>query len=176
MNLKSLVRSIPDFPKPGILYRDITPVLADAEALRWVVDTFSSRYRDRVDIVVGIESRGFIVGTPVAYALGTGIALVRKAGKLPWDKHSISYALEYGHDTLEVHTDAVSPGARVVVIDDLLATGGTAAATVALVERLGAKVVECAFIIELAFLGGAARLAPVPSFSLVSYAREEDET
>jgi adenine phosphoribosyltransferase len=176
MNLKSLVRSIPDFPKPGILYRDITPVLADAEALRWVVDTFASRYRDRVDIVVGIESRGFIVGTPVAYALGTGIALVRKAGKLPWDKHSISYALEYGHDTLEVHTDAVSPGARVVVIDDLLATGGTAAATVALVERLGAKVVECAFIIELAFLGGAARLAPVPSFSLVSYAREEDET
>jgi adenine phosphoribosyltransferase len=174
MNLKTLIRGIPDFPKPGILYRDITPVLADGNALRWCVDAFASRYKGTIDMVVGIESRGFIVGTPVAYALGVGIALVRKAGKLPWDKHSISYALEYGNDTLEVHTDALPRGARVVVIDDLLATGGTAAATVALVERLGAHVTECAFIIELAFLGGAARLAPLPCFSLVSYATETE--
>jgi adenine phosphoribosyltransferase len=172
MNLKALVRDIADFPKPGILYRDITPILADAEALRWVVDAFADRYRGKVDAVVGIESRGFIVGTPVAYALGVGMALVRKQGKLPWDKHSVSYDLEYGSDTLEMHTDAVGRGSRVVVIDDLLATGGTAAATIGLVEKVGARVVECAFIIELAFLGGAARLAPVPSFSLVSYSAE----
>jgi adenine phosphoribosyltransferase len=172
MNLKSLVRDIPDFPKPGIVYRDITPVLADAAALHWVVDRFAERYRGRVDAVVGIESRGFIIGTPVAYALGVGIGLVRKAGKLPWDKHAVSYELEYGHDTLEMHTDAVERGSRIVVIDDLLATGGTAGATVGLVEKLGATVVECGFVIELAFLGGARRLAPVPAFSLVSYASE----
>jgi adenine phosphoribosyltransferase len=174
MNLKRLVRSIPDFPKPGIVYRDITPVLADARALEFVVDSFAQRYRGRVDAVVGIESRGFIVGTPVAYALGTGIALVRKPGKLPWTKHAVSYELEYGQDTLEIHTDALAPGARVVVVDDLLATGGTAAATVGLVRRLGATVVECAFIIELGFLAGAKKLAPVPSFSLISYAREDE--
>ena len=171
MNLKTLVRDIPDFPKPGVLFRDITPVLADAEALHWLVDRFAKRYAGKVDVVVGIESRGFIVGTPVAYALNVGVALVRKAGKLPWDKHSESYELEYGTDTLEIHTDALRPGARVVVIDDLLATGGTAAATVALVGKMGARVVECGFIIELAFLGGAKRLAPLPTFSLVSYAR-----
>jgi adenine phosphoribosyltransferase len=172
MNLKKLVRSIRDFPKPGIVYRDITPVLADAAALRWVVDAFAERYRGRIDAIVGIESRGFIVGTPVAYALGVGIALVRKPGKLPWDKHSVSYALEYGHDTLEIHTDAVRRGARVVVIDDLLATGGTAAATVELLRKLGAQVIECGFVIELAFLGGAAKLAPVPTYSLTSYTSE----
>jgi adenine phosphoribosyltransferase len=174
MNLKRLVRNIPDFPKPGIVYRDITPVLADAKALRWVVDSFACRYRGKVDAVVGIESRGFIVGTPVAYALEVGIALVRKPGKLPWEKHSISYSLEYGQDTLEMHTDAVRKGARVVVVDDLLATGGTAGATVALIEKLGAQVVECAFIIELAFLRGAAKLAPVPTHSLVSYQSEDE--
>ena len=175
MNLKGLVRSIRDFPKPGIVYRDITPVLADAAALRWVVDSFAQRYRGKADVIVGIESRGFIVGTPVAYALGVGIALVRKPGKLPWDKHAISYGLEYGEDSLEIHTDAVHRGARVVVIDDLLATGGTAGATVELVEKLGARVVECAFIIELEFLGGAAKLAPVPTHSLVSYASEGED-
>ena len=174
MNLKKLVRSIRDFPKPGIVYRDITPVLADAAALRWVVDSFAQRYRGKVDAIVGIESRGFIVGTPVADALGVGIALVRKPGKLPWDKHAVSYALEYGHDTLEIHTDAVRSGARVVVIDDLLATGGTAAATVALVRKLGAQVIECGFVIELGFLGGAAKLAPVPTYSLTSYASEDE--
>lgn len=174
MNLKQLVRNIPDFPKPGILYRDITPVLADPRALRYVVDTFAQRYRGRVDAVVGIESRGFIVGTPVAYALGVGVALVRKAGKLPWDKHAVSYELEYGSDTLEMHTDALSHGSRVLVVDDLLATGGTAGATVGLVQKLGAHVVECAFIIELAFLGGAERLAPVPAYSLLRYERADE--
>jgi adenine phosphoribosyltransferase len=172
MNLRNLVRNIPDFPKPGILYRDITPVLADPDALRFVVDSFAERYRGRVDAVVGIESRGFIVGTPVAYALGVGVALVRKAGKLPWDKHAMSYELEYGKDTLEMHTDALSHGSRVLVVDDLLATGGTAEATVGLVRKLGADVVECAFIIELEFLGGAARLAPVSTYSLIRYRDE----
>ncbi len=175
MNIKRLVRSIPDFPKPGIVYRDITPVLADAEALRWVVDRFAERYRGKVDAVVGIESRGFIVGTPVAYALGVGLALVRKAGKLPWRTHAVSYELEYGEDTLEIHTDALSKGSRVVVIDDLLATGGTAQAAIGLARALGAEVMECAFIIELAFLGGARRIAPVPAFSLVSYAGEDED-
>jgi adenine phosphoribosyltransferase len=169
MNLKKLVRNIPDFPKPGVLYRDITPVLADADALRFVVDSFAERYRGRVDVVVGIESRGFIVGTPVAYALGVGVALVRKPGKLPYDKHAVAYELEYGKDTLEMHTDALSQGASVLIVDDLLATGGTAEATVGLVRKLGANVVECAFIIELAFLGGAARLAPVSTYSLIRY-------
>jgi len=172
MNLKYLVRDIPDFPKPGILYRDITPVLADAEALQWIVNRFADRYRGKVDAVIGIESRGFIVGTPVAYALGVGMALVRKAGKLPWNTHAVTYALEYGNDTLEMHTDALSSGDRVVVIDDLLATGGTAEATIGLVRKVGAEVVECAFIIELAFLRGAARLDPTPCFSLVSYETE----
>jgi len=174
MNLKRLVRNIPDFPKPGILYRDITPVLADPEALRYVVDSFADRYRGRVDAVVGIESRGFIVGTPVAYALGVGVALVRKAGKLPFDKHAVSYELEYGQDTLEMHTDALAHGCRVLVVDDLLATGGTAEATVGLVRKLGANVIECAFIIELAFLGGAARLAPVSAHSLLRYDRADE--
>jgi adenine phosphoribosyltransferase len=174
MNLKALVRSIPDFPKPGILYRDITPVLADAAALRFVVDEFARRYRGRVDAVVGIESRGFIVGTPVAYALGVGVALVRKPGKLPSEKLAVAYELEYGRDTLEMHTDALRAGSRVVVLDDLLATGGTAEATVALVQRLGAHVVECAFIIELGFLGGASRLSPVATHSLVRYDRPDD--
>ena len=172
MDIETLIRNVPDFPKPGIQFKDITPLLGSGPALRYVVDTMAERYRGKIDAVVGIESRGFIVGTPVAYALEVGIALVRKPGKLPWEKHSISYSLEYGQDTLEMHTDAVGKGARVVVVDDLLATGGTAGATVALVEKLGAHVVECAFIIELAFLRGAAKLAPVPTHSLVSYQSE----
>jgi adenine phosphoribosyltransferase len=172
MDLKALVRDIPDFPKPGIVFKDITPVLADGAALRWVVDQFAERYRGRIDVVVGIESRGFVVGAPVAYALGCGLALVRKEGKLPYHRHSIGYELEYGTDVLEMHVDAVAAGGRVVVLDDLLATGGTAKATIDLVRKLGATVVECAFVIELAFLGGAAKLVPVPTFSLASYASE----
>ncbi|MEE8311874.1 MAG: adenine phosphoribosyltransferase [Candidatus Binatia bacterium] len=169
MNLKDLVRDIPDHPKPGVNFKDITPVLSDSTALRWLVDALADRYRGRVDAVVGIESRGFIAGAPVAYALGTGLVVVRKPGKLPYETRSVSYELEYGTDSLEMHVDAVHPGQRVVVIDDLLATGGTACACIELLQANGAEVVECGFVFELAFLGGAARLAPVPSFALVSY-------
>ena len=172
MDLKALVRDVADFPKPGIVFKDITPVLADGAALRWVVDSFADRYRGRVDAVIGIESRGFVVGAPVAYALGVGLALVRKRGKLPYDTHSISYELEYGADVLEMHVDALHARQRVVIIDDLLATGGTARAAVDLVAKLGAAVVECGFIIELGFLGGRARLAPLPIYSLATYASE----
>ena len=172
VNLKALVRDVRDFPKPGIVFKDITPVLANAEALRWLVDALAERYRGRVDAVVGIESRGFVVGAPVAYALGVGLALVRKRGKLPFDRHRIDYELEYGSDVLEMHVDALERGQRVIVLDDLLATGGTAKAAVDLVGKLGARVVECAFILELAFLGGRARLAPVATHSLVSYDAE----
>jgi adenine phosphoribosyltransferase len=172
MNLKSLVRDIPDFPKPGIVFKDITPVLADAGALRWVVDRFTERYRGKVDVVVGIESRGFVVGAAVAYALGVGLALVRKAGKLPYARHSVGYELEYGTDVLEMHVDAVAAGSRVVVLDDLLATGGTARAAVELVGKLGAEVLECAFIIELGFLAGAAKLEPAGTYSLLRYDAE----
>lgn len=170
MDLKQLVRDVPDFPKPGIVFKDITPLLTDAEALRWIVSTMAERYRGNVDVVVGIESRGFLVGAPVAYELGLGLAMARKPGKLPYDKHAVSYELEYGSDSLEMHIDAIEPGARVVIVDDLLATGGTAAATAELVEKAGGNVVECGFIIELGFLGGAEKLAPLESHSLVSYA------
>ncbi|RMF25001.1 MAG: adenine phosphoribosyltransferase [Deltaproteobacteria bacterium] len=172
MNLKELIRDIPDFPKPGIVFKDITPVLSDGEALRWAVDQLAERYRGRIDAVVGIESRGFIVGAPVAYALGVGLAVVRKPGKLPYERHSVSYELEYGTDSLEIHTDALHRGSRVAVVDDLLATGGTARATIDLVSKVGATVIECGFLVELAFLKGAARLAPVPAFALTRY---EDE-
>jgi len=169
--LKARIRDIPDFPKAGILFRDITPLLADAAAWRATVDAFVERYRDKVDIVLGIESRGFIVGSAVAYGLGRGIALVRKPGKLPYQTHAASYELEYGRDTLEIHRDALSKGHRVLVIDDLLATGGTASAAVELVQRCGGNVVACAFIIELAFLGGRKRLEGQEVFSLLRYDR-----
>jgi adenine phosphoribosyltransferase len=169
VNVRSLIRDIPDFPRPGIVFKDITPVLADGKALRWMVGQLAERYRGRVDAVVGIESRGFIAGAPVAYALELGLVVVRKPGKLPHETHTVSYELEYGQDSLEIHRDALLAGQRVVIVDDLLATGGTARATVDLVHAVGAEVVECAFLIELGFLGGAARLAPVPSFSLVNY-------
>ncbi len=169
MNLKALVRDIPDFPKPGVVFKDITPLLANPAALRWTVDRIAEHCRGRVDTVVGIESRGFIAGAPVAYALGVGLAVVRKPGKLPHSTHTVSYDLEYGSDALEMHTDALRGGERVVVVDDLLATGGTARAAIELVRKLGGEVVGCAFIIELAFLGGVKRLHPVPSFALVTY-------
>ena len=169
MNIARLVRDVPDFPQPGIVYKDITPVLSDADALRWIVGQLAERYREKVDVVVGIESRGFIVGAPVAYELGVGLAVARKAGKLPYDTRAITYDLEYGTDSLEMHTDAIDHGARVLVVDDLLATGGTARATSDLVAKLGGDVVECAFIIELGFLGGAERLAPLGAHALLRY-------
>ncbi len=157
--IADLVRDVPDFPKPGITFKDITPLLADAAALRETVAEIARRHRD-LDIqrVVGIESRGFIFGVPVAIELGVGFTPVRKPGKLPWRTQSQSYDLEYGQDTLEIHEDGIRPGERVLVVDDLLATGGTMAATVGLVEALGAQVVGCAVVVELAFLDGRRRL------------------
>jgi len=158
--LRKAVRDVPDFPKPGIVFKDITPALGDGRMLRKIIDGFVEATRPlNVSKVVGIESRGFIFGTPLAAALGVGFVPVRKKGKLPWECEAISYALEYGEATVEIHRDAVEPGERVVLIDDLLATGGTAAAAVALVQKLGGVVAEAQFLIELSFLGGR-RLVP----------------
>jgi adenine phosphoribosyltransferase len=166
---KSLIRDIPDFPKPGILFRDLTPLLLDAAAFRETVERIAAPFLRRVDVVVAIESRGFIVGAAVAYHLGTGLALVRKPGKLPAATFEARYDLEYGSDGLQIHQDAFRRGSRVLVVDDLLATGGTASATIELVRRTGGEVVACAFVIELTALDGRKRLAPVETYSLVQY-------
>jgi adenine phosphoribosyltransferase len=168
--LKDRIRDIPDFPKPGIVFKDITPLLADEEAFRYTVDAISAHFGDReVDKVLGIEARGFILAAPVAYRFGAGFVPVRKAGKLPWQVEQQEYALEYGTDLLEIHRDSVGAGDRVLIVDDVIATGGTAAATVKLVERLGATIVGLGFVIELAFLGGRAHLDGRDFLSLVSY-------
>ncbi|MBF6589481.1 MAG: adenine phosphoribosyltransferase [Ktedonobacterales bacterium] len=168
--LKSLIRAVPDYPQPGILFRDITPLLQNATALRLVIDLLAARYRAaQIDYVVGIESRGFIFGTPLAYLLDTGFVPVRKQGKLPAKTISLAYDLEYGSNTLEMHRDAVRPGQRVLIIDDLLATGGTTAATVRLVESLGAHVVALAFLIELEALEGRQRLPGREVFALLTF-------
>jgi adenine phosphoribosyltransferase len=169
IDLRARIREIPDFPKPGILFRDITPLLADGAALREAVGQLAEPFRGKIDVVLGVESRGFILGAPVAVHLGIGLAIVRKPGKLPAAKVAASYELEYGTDSLEIHEDAVGHGHRVLIVDDLLATGGTAAATVDLVRRLGGQPVACAFLIELAALGGRARLAPVPVHAVIAY-------
>ena len=168
-DFKQYIRDIPDFPKPGIIFKDITPLLANGEAFRAVVDRIATTYRGGVDQVLGIESRGFIIGAPVAYALGTGLAVVRKPGKLPSRTFAARYALEYGNDTLEIYRDAFGQPCRVLIVDDLLATGGTAHAAVELVSRLGGQVVACAFVIELATLKGRDRLFPHPVASLIQY-------
>jgi adenine phosphoribosyltransferase len=165
---RSLIVDVPDFPQPGILFRDVTPLLESGAGLRSAVDALAGAFTN-IDIVAGIESRGFIFGAPVAYALGIGMAPVRKPGKLPRATASADYALEYGNNTLQLHRDAVTPGQRVLIVDDVLATGGTAAATVALIEELGAEVAGVAVLIELTALGGRARLGDVPLVSLISY-------
>ena len=168
--LSALVRDIPDFPRPGITFKDITPLLADAGAFRTAVDGIAGRFDGAtVDRVLGVEARGFILAAPIAYRFGAGFTPVRKAGKLPWQVEAEEYALEYGTDLLEIHRDAVAPGERVLVVDDVLATGGTAAATVRLVERLGGQVVGLGFALELAFLDGRSRLPGRDVQSLVSY-------
>lgn len=167
--IKKLIRDIPDFPKTGILFRDITPLIGDARGFAAVVDGLAEPYVGKVDTVLGIESRGFIIGAPVAYRLGVGLAIARKPGKLPFSTLDESYDLEYGSATLQMHSDAIKPGARVLLVDDLLATGGTAEAALKLVRRVGGVVVGCAFIVELPELGGLARIAPADSFSLISY-------
>ena len=169
IDLKTRIRDIRDFPKPGIVFKDITPLLADGEAFKSLVDRFVERYRGRVDTILGIESRGFLIGAAVAYGLGIGLAVARKPGKLPWQKYAARYDLEYGSDALEMHHDAVGKGHRVLIVDDLLATGGTASAAVALVRQCGGTVVGCAFVIELAFLRGREKLADADVFSLIRY-------
>lgn len=168
--IESLIRAIPDFPIPGILFRDITPLLADKAGFKKTIDLFVDRFRDaRVEAVVGIEARGYMLGAPVAHALGAGFVPVRKPGKLPGEKFSEEYALEYGTNTLEIHSDAVGHGHRVLVVDDLLATGGTIAATLRLLEKLGAEVVGTAVLIELEALGGRAALPGVDVTSFIRY-------
>ena len=174
--LKEFIRDIPDFPSPGVNFKDITPLLGDPKAFGATVDTLhthfaksSSNSRERVDKVIGIEARGFIVAAPVAYRFGAGFVPVRKAGKLPWRVEKEEYALEYGTDLLEIHEDAIRPGERALIVDDVIATGGTAAATAQLVERLGATVVGLGFIVELVFLGGRGKLSGYDVVSLIRY-------
>lgn len=156
--VKRIIRDIPNFPKEGIVFKDITTVLKDSEGLKRTVDFLTETYKDKkIDYVAGIESRGFIFGTPLAYNLGAGFVVVRKPGKLPADVESITYDLEYGTDTLEIHKDAIEKGARVLIVDDLLATGGTASAACDLIQTIGGEVAGVAFVIELDALGGRAK-------------------
>jgi adenine phosphoribosyltransferase len=170
VELKKLIREVPDYPKPGILFYDITTLLKDAHGLHSLICGLADHYEDRrPDLVVGIEARGFVFGPALAYRLGVGFVPVRKPKKLPAATASVTYDLEYGTDTLEIHRDAVEPGQRVIIIDDLLATGGTAQATVKLVESLGGRVDSVAFVIELEFLKGRDRLRGHDVFSLIQY-------
>lgn len=172
MDLKALIRDIPDFPKPGIVFRDITTLLRDSEGLTHVIDRLTHQCHNlgnKPDYIVGIESRGFIFAPALAYQLGAGFIPVRKKGKLPAQVHSIEYDLEYGTDTLEVHQDAVQEGARVMIVDDVIATGGTAKATSELLTRIGCDVVSFGFVVELKGLNGRSLLPDVPMVTLVEY-------
>ena len=170
MNLKEHIRSIPDFPKPGIMFRDITPLLKSAPAMKEVIQRVAAPFRDSgVTSVLAAEARGFVFGAPLAMELGAAFVPVRKPGKLPFETQSFEYDLEYGTDTLEIHIDGVEPGQRVLLVDDLLATGGTMEACCHLIERAGAQVAGCAFVVELSALGGRNRIAPHETISLISY-------
>lgn len=172
-SIRQAIRDIPNFPKPGIVFKDITPLLSNGSLFRKTIDILATRYRSqKIDTVLGIESRGFIVGSGLAYALGAGFSVVRKPGKLPYTTHKASYELEYGIDSLEIHSDGLPDHARVVIADDLIATGGTALATAELVSKLGGTVVECCFVIELSFLKGREKLKPYEVFSLLRYDSE----
>jgi len=169
-DLRPFIRDVPDFPKEGILFRDVTPLLADAHAFRVAIDRMAEPFvGQRIDRVIGIESRGFFLGGPVALELAAGLVIVRKQGRLPWRTRAVTYDLEYGTDTVEMHEDAVAPGERVLVVDDLVATGGTAAATVTLAREAGADVVGCSFLVELAELGGRAKLGVDRINALIRY-------
>ena len=168
--LKSKIRDIPDFPKEGIIFKDITPLLQDADAFERVIAHFADRYANKgIKAIIGIESRGFIFGAPLANRLGVAFVPIRKKGKLPYKTVEMSYNLEYGSATIEMHVDAVTQGDNIVIVDDLLATGGTASAACQLVEKQGANVFECAFVVELAFLNGTKKLGGRSSYSLISY-------
>ena len=169
-DLKKLIREVPDFPKPGILFYDITTLLKDAGGLAQVIDALKARYREaRDDVVLGVEARGFIFAPALAYGLGAGFVPVRKPGKLPAETVKASYQLEYGSDSLEIHKDAIAPGQRVLIVDDLLATGGTAAAVARMVEDMGGVVAGIGFVVELTFLDGRRKLAGHELFSLLQY-------
>ncbi len=168
--LKKIIRDIPDFPKPGIIFKDISTILKDPIALRSVVDILAEKFKnEKITKVVAVESRGFILGSVLAYKLGAGFILVRKKGKLPYKTRSVSYELEYGTDTLEIHEDALEANDRVLIVDDLLATGGTVEAVMKLVSDFKAKVIASAFLIELSFLEGRRRLKNLPIFSIIKY-------
>jgi adenine phosphoribosyltransferase len=167
--IKKLIRDIPDFPQPGILFRDITPLISDAHGLAAVIDQVAEPWLGKVDQVLGIESRGFIIGAPVAYRLGVGLTIARKPGKLPYLTIAENYELEYGTAALQVHQDGLGGRTRVLVVDDLLATGGTALAAVRLVHKLGGQVTGCAFVIELSALRGRQRLEPITCSALIQY-------
>lgn len=165
--VESHLRSVPDFPKPGVVFKDFTPLLRNPLTMAAVVDNVVSRYQGRVDLIAGIEARGFILGASVAHAMGVGFVPVRKAGKLPGDTFTVAYSLEYGETEIEIHTDAVRPGERVLVMDDVLATGGTAEAACTLVERSGGTVVAIEVVLEIPFLGGRSKLAGREVYSIL---------
>jgi adenine phosphoribosyltransferase len=170
LRLKDYIRDVPGFPKPGILFRDITPLLADKRALKETINLLSSKFKNKkIEVVVAAEARGFILGGAVAHKLNAGFAPVRKKGKLPWETYSADYSLEYGVDSLEIHKDAFKPGARVLILDDLLATGGTVKAIIDLVKQLGGEVIGICFLIELTDLRGRQKLKGYPVYSLIKY-------
>lgn len=169
-DLRDFCRDVPDFPRKGVLFRDITTLIKNGEKFKEVIDTMGLRYLDKgIDIVVGVEARGFIIGSALAYKLGAGIVPVRKKGKLPWRTYQCTYDLEYGTDTLEIHQDAIEQGQKVLIVDDLIATGGTACAVINLVKRLKGEIVELAFLIELTDLRGREKIRDYPVFSLIHY-------
>ena len=171
--LKEYVRNVPDFPKKGIVFRDITTLINSKEKFKEVIDELAKRYKGKgIEHIVSVESRGFIFGAALAYVLGAGIVPVRKKGKLPSETYQATYDLEYGKDTLEIHKDAFKKGAKVLILDDLLATGGTTGATIELVNKLGGEIAEAAFVIELEFLNGRKKTKDVPVFSLIKYDKE----
>ena len=170
VDLRQLIRDIPDYPQPGVMFRDITPLLGDPAAFSASIAALAEPYLGHVDLVAGVEARGFMFAAPVAHRLGVGFVPVRKPGKLPHTTVTETYELEYGTDSLEIHTDAVTAGQRVLVVDDVLATGGTAAATVALLTSMGADVVAASFLIEIAPLDGRLRLGDLPVHSVITYA------
>jgi adenine phosphoribosyltransferase len=170
MDLAEMIRDVPDFPKEGILFKDITTLIKDPQAFKEVVDILAGHYAGKkIDLVVAVEARGYIFGAPVAYQLGAGFVPVRKVGKLPAETVREEYELEYGTDSVEMHRDAIQPGQKVLIVDDLIATGGSAAATARLVERLGGEVVGIAFLIELAFLGGVEKLEGYDVFTVIEF-------
>jgi adenine phosphoribosyltransferase len=168
--LTDYIRDIPDFPKPGIVFKDITPLLLSHEAFNAAIDRFADEFRDKnIEVIAAAEARGFLFAAPLALKMGVGMVPIRKPGKLPYEKHSHSYELEYGTDTLEMHIDGIEPDENVLIVDDLLATGGTVEACCNMIQACHANIVACAFLIELKFLKGSEKIAPHPTFSLIQY-------